>query len=355
MVSEKIKHLALQRIPWSAAIILAAVGLLLLTFPFLFTRPFPQHLMIMIFLFAMLGQAWNIVGGYAGQVSLGHAVFFGMGAYTSTVLVSRWGVNPWLGMLVGAVVAVAASIIIGYPCFKLTGPYFVIATIAAGEIVQILFINWEWVGGARGLFVPLLEESLPNFQFHSTKVPYYYIALAMLVLSILVVRWIERSRLGYYLRAIKEDIDAARGLGIDATKYKLIAMAISALLTALGGTFYAQYVLYIDPASVLPLSLSIQVCLIAILGGVATLWGPLIGALILIPMAEFTRVYLGGGGRALHLVVYGALVVLVAVFQPGGLMALVKGLKLPRLAPIGGESKPSPSRIYESTDHETRG
>lgn len=341
MASEKIKHLALQRISWPAAIILAAVGLLFLAFPFLFTRPFPQHLMILIFLFAMLGQAWNIVGGYAGQVSIGHAVFFGMGAYSSTVLVSRWGVNPWLGMLVGAAVAVATSMVIGYPCFRLMGPYFVIATIAAGEIVQILFINWEWVGGARGLFVPLLEESLLNFQFHSTKLPYYYIAFAMLVLSILVVRWIERSRLGYYLRAIKEDLDAARSLGINATKYKLVAMAISALLTALGGTFYAQYVLYIDPASVMPLSLSIQVCLIAILGGVATLWGPPIGALILIPMAEFTRVYLGGGGRAIHLVIYGALVVLVAVFQPGGLMALIRGMKLPALAPASDKSDSS--------------
>jgi len=340
MVNERIKRFALQRISWPA-VALAAVTVFVLAFPFFFTRPFPRRVMILIFLFAMLGQAWNIVGGYAGQVSLGHAVFFGMGAYTSTMLVARWGVNPWLGMLAGAAVAVIVSAIIGYPCFRLKGHYFAIATIAAGEIVHILFVNWDWVGGARGIFVPLVEESLLNFQFHTSKTPYYYIALALAVVCFLATRWIERSRSGYYLRAIKEDLDAARSLGIDATKYKLIAMVISAAFSALGGTFYAQYVLYIDPASVLPLSLSIQVCLIAVLGGVGTLWGPLIGAAILIPMAEFTRVYLGGGGRALHLVIYGALVILVAVFQPGGLMALAKGLRPPRLALTGGKSKPS--------------
>jgi len=341
MLSERMKRLALWRISWPVVIILAAVALLLLAFPFLFARPFPQHLMIMIFLFAMLGQAWNIIGGYAGQVSLGHAVFFGMGAYTSTMLVARCGVTPWLGMLAGAAVAMIVSAIIGYPCFRLRGHYFAIATIAAGEIIHILFVNWDWVGGARGIFVPLVEESLLTFQFHTTKAPYYYISLTLALACFLMTYWIEHSRIGYYLRAIKEDLDAARSLGIDTTKYKLIAMIISAFFSALGGTFYAQYVLYIDPASVLPLSLSIQVCLIAVLGGVATLWGPLIGAAILIPMAQFTRIYLGGGGRALHLVIYGALVILVAVFQPGGLMALVKGFRMPRLAPASDKSASS--------------
>ena len=151
----------------------------------------------------------------------------------------------------------------------------------------------------------------------------------MAAISFVVTYWLERNRPGYYMRAIKEDIDAARSLGIDATKYKMLAMMISAFFTAIGGTFYAQYVLYIDPDSVLPLALSIRVCLVAVLGGVGTLWGPLLGSAILIPLAEFTRVYLGGGGRALHLVVYGALVVIIAVFQPGGLMALINRLKLP--------------------------
>jgi len=324
MISTLTKQLARQRLSWTVIIAGGLAGLFILIFPLLFTRPFPQHVMILIFLFAVLGQAWNLLGGYAGQVSFGHAVFFGMGAYTSTILLSYWNINPWLGMLAGAVVAVLVSIIIGYPCFRLKGHYFAIATLAAGEIIRILFVNWKWVGGARGLFVPMLDESLLNFEFHTTKVPYYYITLILCVASILVTRWIERSRPGYYLMAIKEDTDAARSVGVDTTRYKLFAMIISAFFTALGGTLYAQYVLYIDPDSVLLLSLSTRICLIAVLGGTGTLWGPLIGAAILIPMSEFTRIYLGGGGRGIHLVVYGALIILVAVFEPGGLMALVK-------------------------------
>lgn len=318
-----------RRRPWLLWVTVALVTLLVLMFPLLMTRPFPIHVMILIFLYAMLSQAWNLIGGYAGQVSLGHAMFFGIGAYTSTMLAVRWHINPWLGMIAGGIMAVLLSIIVGYPCFRLRGHYFAIATIAAGEIIYTLFVNWEWVGGARGLFVPMQEESLVNFQFHSTKVPYYYIILALAVISFAVTYWLERNRPGYYMRAIKEDIDAARSLGIDATKYKMLAMMISAFFTAIGGTFYAQYVLYIDPDSVLPLALSIRICLVAVLGGVGTLWGPLLGSAILIPLAEFTRVQLGGGGRALHLVVYGALVVIIAVLQPGGLMALLKGIRMP--------------------------
>jgi branched-chain amino acid transport system permease protein len=327
MIGALTKQLTRRRLSWATIIAVGVTGLFILTFPLLFTRPFPQHVMILIFLFATLGQAWNLVGGYAGQVSFGHAVFFGMGAYTSTVLLLRWNVNPWLGMLVGAVVAAFVSIIIGYPCFRLKGRYFAIATMATGEIVRLMFVNWEWVGGARGLFVPMLDESLLNLQFHTTKVPYYYIALVMLVVSVLVTRRVERTRPGYYFMAIKEDTDAARSLGVDATRYKLLAIIISAIFSAVGGTLYAQYVLYIDPDSVLLLHLSTRICLVSVLGGTGTLWGPIIGAFILIPMAEFTRVYLGGGGGGIHLVVYGALIMLVAVIEPGGLMALVKRLR----------------------------
>ncbi len=306
--------------------IVAVVGgaIFLLAFPFIFDRPFPQRTMILIFMYALLGEAWNILGGYTGQVSLGHAVFFGIGAYTSTTLFMKLGITPWLGMLAGILMAVVVSIIIGYPCFRLAGHYFAIATIALGEIVAIAFLNWKFMGGAVGLFLPLLDESLPNFEFHSTKAPYYYIILAMLVVVVFATYKIERSRLGFYFRAIKNDPDAARALGIDVTRYKLIAMLISAAFTAMAGTFYAQYVLFIDPHTVFPLMLSIQVCLIAVLGGTGTIAGPIIGAAVLIPMAEYTRVYLAGRGiRGLHLLVYGALIVIIAVFQPAGLMGLV--------------------------------
>ncbi|NIO68079.1 MAG: branched-chain amino acid ABC transporter permease [Anaerolineae bacterium] len=295
----------------------------LLAFPFIFKKPFPQRMMILIFMNALLAEAWNILGGYAGQVSLGHAVFFGLGAYTSSFMLIQWGITPWLGMVVGILIAVVVSIIIGYPCFRLGGHYFVIATIAAGEIVAIIFLNWKLMGGAIGLFLPLQDDSLLHFQF-SSKAPYYYIILAMLVVTVLIAYWIEKSKLGFYFRAIKNDPDAARSLGVDLTRYKLMAMIISAALTAMAGTFYAQYVLFIDPHTVLPLMLSVQMCLIPVLGGTGTIAGPIIGSIILIPMAEYTRVQLAGKVSGLHLLIYGFLIMVIAVFQPAGLMGLVQ-------------------------------
>ena len=313
-----------MRSPLKLAAGLLALGALL-AFPLVFTLPFPRHVMIMIFLYAMLAQAWNLLAGYCGQISLGHAVFFGAGAYTSSVLVKEFGLTPWIGMLAGALVAVALSQLIGYPVFRLRGHYFAIATIAVGEIVQTLMINWDWVGGARGLFVPIKRpDSFLNFQFHESKQTYYYIALGFLLLALWITQRITRSRSGYYFRAIREDQDAAASLGIPVARYKQRAMALSAGLTALGGTFYAQYILFIDPESVLPLSLSILICLVAVLGGVGTLWGPVIGAAILVPLSEGTRIYLGGTGKAIDLLVFGALIVLVSVIQPGGIMALAQ-------------------------------
>jgi branched-chain amino acid transport system permease protein len=241
------------------------------------------------------------------------------------VLARELALTPWLGMLAGALVAVILSQLIGYPVFRLRGHYFAIATIAVGEIVQTLVINWDWVGGARGLFVPIRRpDSLWNFQFHQSKQMYYWIALGFLLLALAITRRVEGSRTGYYFRAIREDQEAAASLGIPVARYKLRAMGISAALTALGGTFYAQYILFIDPESVFPLSLSILVCLVAVLGGVGTLWGPLVGAAILVPLSEGTRVWLGGTGKALDLLVFGALIVVVSVSQPGGLMALAR-------------------------------
>jgi len=307
---------------WAA---LALLLLALLLFPAAFTLPHPRHVMIMIFLYAMLAQAWNLLGGYCGQISLGNAVFFGIGAYTSSILLMWYGLSPWLGMLAGVLVAVGVSQAIGYPCFRLRGHYFAIATIAIGEIVQTIMINWDALGGARGLWLPIQPAALANFQF-TAKAPYYYIALGMLIASLVATRLVERARIGYYFRAIREDPEAAASLGIAVTRYKLLAIALSAGFTALGGTLYAQYILFIDPESVFPLSLSILICLVVVLGGVGSLWGPLLGAAVLIPLSEFTRVWFGGTGKAVDLMIYGGLIVLVAVFQPQGLMGLLRRL-----------------------------
>ena len=185
-----------------------------LAFPAVFTLPFPRHVMIMIFLYGALATAWNIVAGYCGQIALGQAVFFGAGAYTSSLLFRELGLTPWAGMIAGAVVAVLVSQIVGYPVFRLRGHYFAIATIAVGEIVQALIVNWDAIGGARGVFLPIKRpDSFVNFQFHQSKAFYYYIALGLLLLALGVTRLIERSRLGYYFRAIREDQDAAAALG----------------------------------------------------------------------------------------------------------------------------------------------
>jgi branched-chain amino acid transport system permease protein len=291
-------------------------------FPLAFTLPFPRHIMIMIFLYGALATAWNIIAGYCGQISLGQAVFFGIGAYTSSLLFKTIGLTPWVGMIAGAALAAIVSQIIGFPVFRLRGHYFAIATIAVGEIVQALIINWDAIGGARGVFIPIKRpDSFLNFQFHQSKASYYYIALGLLLLALAVSRRIARSKHGYYFRAIREDQDAAAALGVNVAREKLRAFAIAAALTAMGGTFYAQYLLFIDPESVFPLSLSILICLVAVLGGVGTLWGPILGAAVLVPLQESTRVMLGGTGKALDLLIYGALIIAISVLQPGGLMA----------------------------------
>lgn len=306
-----------------AGVAVPLLALALLAYPFVFRLPFQHNLMILVFLYASLGQAWNILGGYAGQSSLGHAAFFGVGAYASSLLLVKFGIVPWVGMLAGGLVAVALSLLIGYPSFRLKGHYFVIATIVLAEIIYILFTNWPFAGGAEGLFLPLLPEGLVNFEFHSSKIPYYYIIFAILAVVTTVVFFVERSKLGFYFRAIREDPDAARSLGIDITRYKLIAMALSAFFTGVCGTFYAQFVLFIEPNNSLNFMLSVLIMLIPVFGGSGTLWGPILGAFILIPLSEFTRVYLSGAGRAIDLTLYGLLIMLVAIFEPRGLWAVV--------------------------------
>ena len=306
--------------------IAAAVALAVLVYPLVLRGPYPQHVMILVLLNALLGTAWNILGGFAGQISLGQATFFGAGAYTSTLLFQHAGLSPWVGLVAGAALAAVLALAIGYPCFRLSGHYFAIATIAIGEIAGIAVTNWDLAGGAVGLFLPVEGEGLAAFKF-GDKLGYYYVIAAFLALSLLLAAWLRRGRPGYYWRAIREDQAAARSVGVLATRYKQLAIAISAALTAMAGTFYAQYVLFIDPPSVLPLSLSIQICLVVVLGGAGTLVGPLLGAAVLIPLSAATNVALGGSGKSLDLVVYGLLIMLIAVFEPAGLVGIARRLR----------------------------
>jgi branched-chain amino acid transport system permease protein len=295
---------------------------LLIVFPFFFRNPFPRHLLIMIMMYAVMSIGWNIIGGYGGQVTFGNAAFFGVGAYASTVLLTKAGLSPWIGMAAGCVSSAGLAVIVGYPCFRLKGHYFAIATIAVGEIMMGLFMVWDFVGAAVGIYLPILPQSFRNFEFHATKVPYYYIMLVMLLFAIGVAFLVERTKLGYYLRAIKDDPDGARSVGINIRKYKLYGFCLSAVLTSMCGTFYAQYVLYIDPPSTFGLMISIDLCIISLIGGLGKLFGPVIGSFVFIPLVELTRVYLGSEGQGVDLMLYSLLMIAVAVLRPQGLSGL---------------------------------
>ena len=301
-----------------------------LIFPMLEKNPTHQNLAILVLMAAQLGVAWNILGGYAGQVSLGQAAFYGLGAYTSTLLFIKFGLTPWIAIPVGGLLAVCISLVVGWSCFRLKGHYFAMATIAVAEIVQIIFTNWEYAGAAVGLNLPL-DEGWSTLIF-SSKEPYYYLALALLLLTLGANYAIEKSFLGYYFRAIKDEPDAARSLGVNLSRYKQIAFAISSFFTALGGSLYAHKELYIDPGSVLHTGLSIKMALVSILGGVGTLFGPLLGAGILPLIEEGTRAMFGGSGRGTDLVIYAALIVIIAVYYPAGVVGWLRSFNARRAA-----------------------
>jgi len=283
-----------------------------------------HHVLIMFMLFATLSQAWNVIGGFAGQVSFGHAAFFGIGAYAALVPLKKFGLTPWAGMLIGGGLAVILAVLISYPVFRLKGHYFAISTFAVAEIAERLFANWDFVEGAIGLPAPVLEENLFNFMWYKTKIPYFYIAFALFLLGLLLAHKIDRSRLGFYFRAIKQSPDAAEGLGIDTTRFKMVVMIISAFLTAICGSFYAQYILYIDPPSVFSLDISIKIVLVTVLGGAGTIVGPILGAAILIPLSEYSRILLGGTGKGMDLIVFGALILIISVYQPQGVVGFFR-------------------------------
>jgi len=323
--------------------IMVGLGAVSALLPLATNNPTHLNLAILVLMAAQLGVAWNLLGGYAGQVSLGHAAFYGLGAYTSTMLLLNFGINPWLGMLLGGVVAALLSLGFGWSCFRLKGHYFAMATIAVAEIVQIVFTNWDYAGSAVGLTIPMMQRGWGAMVF-ADKAPYYWLALGLLVLTLLATWAVERSHIGYYLRAIKDEPDAARSIGINIARYKQIALSLSAFFTALGGSLYAQKELYIDPNSVLSTALSIKMALVSILGGVGTLFGPVIGSVVLTTIEELTRSFFGGGGRGTDTIIYAALIIGIAVFYPSGVIGWFREWqqrrKTKRSAPAESRSAP---------------
>lgn len=273
-----------------------------------FTAPYQMHIFILIIIWAIIGTAWNLLGGYAGQVSFGHAAFFGLGAYTAGLLKLHFDLSPWWGMALGPILATLVALPIGLICFRLRGPYFALAMLSLGEIFRLLFINLSSLtNGAKGILI------MPEI---TSKALYYYVGLFLLAVTIYTTNRIIKSKTGYYLVSIREDQDASTSLGINTTKYKNIALLPSAFFTGLAGAFYMNYMAFIDPNIVFSLSnVSVMVILVVMLGGVATTWGPTIGAGIYIFLGELFRTTLGTA----NVLVFGVLVCLIILFLPNGI------------------------------------
>lgn len=291
-------------------------------------------------IFAALGQAWNIVGGLANQISLGHAAYFGTGAYASTVLLIAFGLTPWIGMLVGMVLAVLIALLLSVPTFRLKGHYFALATLAAGEAMRVIANSWsEVTGGPVGLSVPYMPDSLWMMSFGAPR-PFYWIALGFLVVITLVFWWIKSSALGYRLRAVKENEQAAEVVGVNTFRAKLWASLISAAATAGLGTLYVQFNYFFDPDTVFGVAaISVRMALVAIVGGIGTVVGPIIGALVVVPLEELASAALQGQAAGLSAFAYGAILIAIILIEPRGLVALGR-----RLRARAGGRKPAEAR-----------
>ena len=350
-----LKNILMQKSGFSPVSLLFAITILalLLAFPLFVKTPYTLHMMILFFLSIIMGESWNILGGYTGQYSVGHAAYFGVGAYTTMLLMQYRQIPPWYGMWVGMVVVVVVALIVGSICFRLRGPYFVLASIAVAEIIRLSAMNLkDLTNGAEGILVsgiPPLKIGTFVVTDFLTKVPFYYIGLAFALLTIVVTYMVQHSKLGYYFQAIREDQDAAHSLGINLPIYKNIALVISAVLISLAGSFYAIYVGFIDPPTVFGLDTSVQIVLICIIGGIGTIFGPVVGSLVLVPLSEALRSNMiaetlfktglvseqSGVGSFLkenlghaHALIYGILVVVVILFMPEGVLGFIKKLTL---------------------------
>jgi len=292
-------------------------GVVFLLFPLVIHSDYYQHLVIIALMWAVVGSSWNLLAGYTGLVSFGHAIFFGTGAYTAGLFITKVGVSAWWGMMFGGMVSVLIGLIVGLICLRLRGPYFALATLAGGEIFRLAAINWESLTeGMVGILI------IQTFQ---SKVPYYYIALAMTILCVYVIHLLMKAKWGYYFVSIREDQDAAESLGINTTLYKNVSLLTSAFFTGMAGAFYMNYMGFIDPEVVYSLHhISIMAILVGIVGGVATILGPAVGAFVMVGVQEAFRSALFGVGpkwiSQAHALVFGLLVIFVIMFLANGIV-----------------------------------
>lgn len=288
--------------------------------------PTLQDVVVLSFLFAGLALAWNIAGGCAGLISFGHAAFFGIGAYTSTILFQSYHITPWLGIFAGAAAAAMAGAVLSLICARLKGPFFILSSLAFAEVVRIIALNWSSVtGGAEGLSIPPMPD-LANMVLGS-KTAYEALTLVYLLVVYAITRWIEASRFGFYLFAIRDNDEAAAAAGINPLVGRSLAMALSAALTGVGGTLFAQYFLYLDPTYVISPELSFQFALLPAVGGLGTAIGPILGSFLITPLSELLRANLGNAVAGLHLVIYSVGLIVVMLYFPTGIAGALEKLK----------------------------
>ncbi|HET9491270.1 MAG TPA: branched-chain amino acid ABC transporter permease [Methylomirabilota bacterium] len=309
---------------WGPALLVVVAGVT----PLVVHDAFFLDALVLVLLWGAISAAWNVAGGYAGQVSLGHSAFFGIGAYSAALLSTRWQQSPWLGMLVGVLVSLVAGALIGYLSNRLRGPYFALSTIAFSQVLLILVSRWRgFTAGSEGIPVPFR----PGFwTLGLDHVAWVYLALALAILYYAVQRYFERSRIGYQLAGVREDEDAAQALGIPSRRLKIFAVTLSAAMTAMVGTLWAQYVGFVDPYYVFSVDLSIRFALNAIIGGLGTALGPFLGSLLITTIETYLRATFSGvktGFAGIYLVFYGCVLILVVRFVPEGLAGLAARLR----------------------------
>lgn len=299
----------------------AVIGILLILLPQVLTGAFSHHVMTMMCIWAILGMGWNFIGGYAGQVSNGHALYYGIGAYTCALSMQWFRLSPWISMWIGVVISALLAAVIGKPLLRFRGPIFSIATMAIAECGRIAFINIKEIGGATGVyFYNANLPAIPSMQFRNSYM-YYYVYLIFALAILLLTKILDKSKFCYYLRTIRGNETAAESVGVNTSHYKMLAYMLSAAIVSLAGSLYAQFMLYIDPMQLMTLNVSMMIVLVAVMGGVGTVTGPIIGAVVLTFISESTRVYLGKYG-GLDMILYGVLVMVIVLFLPKGLISL---------------------------------
>ncbi len=301
--------------------------LIVLAFPWTVKLAYARAVMTKFLLFALFGLGWNLIGGYGGQVDLGQAKNVGFGAYATALMMLHWKIPFWLTVVPGMIFATAESFAVAYPMFRLRGHYFAIATLCVALVWKELFVFWDWTGGARGVELPI--KSTPNFTYMQFgAVGYHYFIFGLFMAQFLFMNWFRKSKLGYELQAVRDNEDAAASLGINVTATKVKTYCITAALGAVGGSFMTTYYLYIDPELVMPLDLSILIAMTVMVGGAGSIWGPIIGAAILIPLDMYLGAWLAGGGRyGIDFMIYAFIIMIIAAREPKGVWGIVERIK----------------------------